>query len=103
MVAIICADSLREELISELRRRRIAFADAAAGRINSTINVLSAEESKGLEFDAVVVVEPAEIAEAHPRYLYIALTRCDSVPVTGPEPERQRAERAGSADGCSIH
>ena len=75
MVAVICADSLREELISELGRRRIAFADAAAGRINSTINVLSAEESKGLEFDAVVVVEPAEIAEAHPRYLYIALTR----------------------------
>ncbi|MFG3261379.1 HelD family protein [Streptomyces bobili] len=43
------------------------------------VSVLTAEEVKGLEFDHVVVVEPAAIAAddvAGPRRLYVALTRC---------------------------
>ncbi|WP_062312889.1 HelD family protein [Demequina rhizosphaerae] len=39
-----------------------------------TIDVYTARESKGLEFDVAVVVEPAEIAE-RPGDLYVALTR----------------------------
>lgn len=44
-----------------------------------TVAVLTAEEAKGLEFDHVVVVEPAAIAvddDTGPRRLYVALTRC---------------------------
>ncbi|MEU5770731.1 HelD family protein [Streptomyces asoensis] len=44
-----------------------------------TVAVLTAEEVKGLEFDHVVVVEPAAIAADEvtgPRHLYVALTRC---------------------------
>ncbi|GGQ97111.1 HelD family protein [Streptomyces aurantiogriseus] len=43
------------------------------------VSVLTPEEAKGLEFDHVVVVEPAAIAAdevAGPRRLYVALTRC---------------------------
>lgn len=48
---------------------------SSAGRINTTINVLTAERSKGLEFDAVVILEPAEIADSNLRLPNLALTR----------------------------
>jgi DNA helicase IV len=44
-----------------------------------SVPVLTAREAKGLEFDHVVVVEPARIVEeggeAGLRHLYVALTR----------------------------
>ncbi|MGW1809162.1 UvrD-helicase domain-containing protein [Streptomyces sp. NPDC002078] len=52
--------------------------DQAVG-VHASVRVLTAEEAKGLEFDHVVVVEPAAIAAddvAGPRRLYVALTRC---------------------------
>jgi superfamily I DNA/RNA helicase len=42
------------------------------------ISALTLDDAKGLEFDAVVVVEPATIADEHPHglgALYVALTR----------------------------
>lgn len=49
-----------------------SVVDDPAGRLR----VLTPRQSKGLEFDAVVLVEPAEIlADAGPASLYIALTR----------------------------
>jgi superfamily I DNA/RNA helicase len=42
------------------------------------VSVLSVSEAKGLEFDSVVLVEPAEVLAASPRGandLYVALTR----------------------------
>jgi DNA helicase IV len=42
---------------------------------NPEIAVLTARESKGLEFDVTVVVEPTRIA-TRPGDLYVALTRC---------------------------
>ncbi|MFB7605353.1 HelD family protein [Streptomyces gardneri] len=44
-----------------------------------SVHVITAETAKGLEFDHVVVVEPAAIVDEHPsglRRLYVALTRC---------------------------
>ena len=44
-----------------------------------SVSVLTAEETKGLEFDHVVVAEPSAISAgdpAGPRRLYVALTRC---------------------------
>ncbi|WP_062301551.1 HelD family protein [Demequina subtropica] len=47
---------------------------ALRGSLPATVDVYTARESKGLEFDVAVVVEPAEIAE-RPGDLYVALTR----------------------------
>lgn len=71
---------------SEAEVDRLRFAldyegiDAADGReeMSSTVVVVPARYSKGLEFDAVVVVEPAEIvanAAQGVRELFVALTR----------------------------
>ncbi|KAF3468535.1 UvrD-helicase domain-containing protein [Streptomyces sp. Tu 3180] len=52
---------------------------AAAVSEQESVSVLTAEEAKGLEFDHVVVAEPAAIVAddpAGPRRLYVALTRC---------------------------
>lgn len=46
--------------------------------LDAPVAVLTVEEARGLEFDSVVVVEPAQVAAEHPnglRALYVALTR----------------------------
>ena len=46
--------------------------------LTAPIVVLSPTEAKGLEFDAVVIVDPSEIVDATPRgaaALYVAMTR----------------------------
>lgn len=76
-VGVIAPEVVREEVIIEFDRDDVRWRDADAGRLGSGINLVSATEAKGLEFDAVVVVSPETIAEAangH-RLLYIALTR----------------------------
>lgn len=79
-VGIVCPRAQREPLELALQRRSIRWADGDAG-LNanlSSINVVSPETAKGLEFDAVVVVDPEEIVSSDPhglRLLYIALTR----------------------------
>lgn len=82
-VGIVCPAILRESLIAALKRRSIKWADGDAGLNSnfSSINVVSPETAKGLEFDAVVVVEPEAIVASDPhghRLLYIALTRTTS-------------------------
>ncbi|SEJ47297.1 HelD family protein [Demequina mangrovi] len=47
---------------------------ALRSALPATVELYTARESKGLEFDVAVVVEPAEIAE-RPGDLYVALTR----------------------------
>ncbi len=61
--------------------------------LDADVAVLTVTEAKGLEFDAVVVVEPARILAESPRGasdLYVALTRATQrlcVVHTGPLPE----------------
>lgn len=77
-VGVIVPDALRSDLAEGLTGEGIRWGDAAAGQLSTSINVLSAEQSKGLEFDAVVVIEPDAIAsesESGLRLLYVALTR----------------------------
>ena len=76
-VGVVIPDSIRHEVIQEFDEDDVRWRDANAGALGSGINLVSAAESKGLEFDAVVVVSPEEIAAesyGH-RLLYIALTR----------------------------
>lgn len=46
-----------------------------ASVLDAPISVLTPREAKGLEFDAVVLVEPAEVAERTAGDLYVAMTR----------------------------
>lgn len=74
-VAVITPSDVQPELLDALRG-----TGAASGRdaLDSPIAVLDATEAKGLEFDHVVVVEPARLVEpdrAGLRLLYVTITR----------------------------
>lgn len=76
-IGVICPDTLREAVEAELRSQDVSWSDSSAG-LGASINLISPNESKGLEFDAVVVIEPQEIVSSDDRglrLLYIALTR----------------------------
>lgn len=77
-IGVIVAPEHRDMVAMTLRAREITFTDADAGFLGTSVNLLSATEAKGLEFDSIIVVEPAAIAEVGDRgfrLLYIALTR----------------------------
>ncbi|HZB75985.1 MAG TPA: AAA family ATPase [Solirubrobacteraceae bacterium] len=73
-VAVVAPDALHDALAG----RGTADADAE-GHLSGRIDLLSLETIKGLEFDAIVVVEPAAILAQRPDGgaggLYTALTR----------------------------
>jgi DNA helicase IV len=74
--AVIAPRDLHEGLVSALRDLGAAAGSAEA--IDAPIAVLEAPEAKGLEFDHVVVVEPARLVTpdaAGLRLLYTAITR----------------------------
>ncbi|HCM95873.1 MAG TPA: hypothetical protein DIT09_14860 [Glutamicibacter sp.] len=68
-------DSLREAF----DQQNIQWDDSTTGNLGHSINLVTAELSKGLEFDAVLIVDPQRILETDNRWgarlLYIALTR----------------------------
>jgi len=77
-VGIVCPASLRPEVEEVLAANDISWSSADRGELGRTINLVSPQEAKGLEFDAVVVAEPQEIVAADPRghrLLYVAMTR----------------------------
>jgi len=74
-VAVVVPDGFAA---AEEITRRLAEADGITAEEHRAVTVLAASEAKGLEFDHVVVVEPAALAGDEPaglRLLYIALTR----------------------------
>jgi len=78
-VSIIAAPSLLPAVKRNLEERGIAFADAEHGELGSSLEVLDPVGSKGLEFDHVIIGEPAAIIREADgqgqRDLYVALTR----------------------------
>ena len=82
-VAIIVPTALVSSITGHLRRSALDWADADRGGLGHQVSIVPAPEAKGLEFDAVVVVEPASILRDGPtldtrrglRLLYICLTR----------------------------
>jgi hypothetical protein len=77
-VGVICPQSPWEEVRRRFEHEGAQCRDVAKDGIGSGINLLRPTQAKGLEFDAVVVVEPELImkeAEPGARLLYIALTR----------------------------
>jgi len=77
-VAVIAAASRIDELAASLAAAFGPSVGRGAAGLNRTIAVLTPLESKGLEFDSVVIVEPQEIVEEVARgaaNLYVAMTR----------------------------
>jgi hypothetical protein len=79
---VVCADAAVADLVGVLQA---AGLDVAAltddGSEPTRVSVVPAPLAKGLEFDHVVVVEPAAIVAAEPRglhRLYVVLTRAVS-------------------------
>ncbi len=80
-VAVIAPDSLRAVLADALEQAGTPVVDARdmrRGGLSEPLVLLGADSANGLEFDSVVVVEPAVIAGETARglrTLYVALTR----------------------------
>jgi hypothetical protein len=81
LVGIICSDSIRSSITREFAASGVRLFEARHDGIGGAMTLLSPIEAKGLEFDAVVVVEPAEIVNEEVggrRLLFISLTRTTS-------------------------
>ncbi|MDP9388896.1 MAG: AAA family ATPase [Actinomycetota bacterium] len=77
-VAVITAPSLLEELAAALAAAGAPFGRADRDGLEAPITLVPVGMVKGLEFDAVVVVEPARLVVESAqglRALYVALTR----------------------------
>jgi DNA helicase IV len=77
-VAVICPASVLPAVGAALSDLDVEFGTAGAGALDATISLLPVEDAKGLEFDSVIVVEPARIggdSAGGLRALYVALTR----------------------------
>ncbi|WP_394214512.1 HelD family protein [Brachybacterium vulturis] len=76
-IAVIAAQERLDSLVGGLRARETlpAIGVGSAG-VDDEIAVMTAQDAKGLEFDAVVIVEPAELIDAHGAGdLYVAMSR----------------------------
>jgi DNA helicase IV len=77
-IGVIAADDALPAVIEALTAAEIDFGDADA---DTRVTVLPATVAKGLEYDHVVIVEPAQIVAAEARglsRLYVVLTRAVS-------------------------
>jgi DNA helicase IV len=77
-VAVICARSSTSTVVSRLRAVGVVPGDAGRTGLEAPVTVIPVELVKGLEFDSVIVVEPARLvreADQGLRALYVALTR----------------------------
>ncbi len=79
-LGVVVPTALFDDVAAALSGYGLSFTDARrASELDEHITLLAAVASKGLEFDAVLVVEPATIVEEEGatgvRALYVALTR----------------------------
>ena len=77
-VAVIVPDDKTEAAADALRSANIECATAYDGALSTTVSVLPVRYAKGLEVDAAIVLEPAEIINQTAKgtqSLYVALTR----------------------------
>jgi superfamily I DNA/RNA helicase len=79
LTGVVVPDSLHDEVSVALSAAAVPFLDGrTATALGDHVTLLPPSATKGLEFDAVVVVEPDEIvaeAAGDLRLLYVVLTR----------------------------
>jgi DNA helicase IV len=114
-VGLICPPTCRADLERALADNQVVWSSADRGELDSAINLVSPQEAKGLEFDAVVVIEPEDIVagdERGHRVLFTALTRTTryldivcageplplSRPVPDPPPQPLPPEPSGAGE-----
>ena len=77
--AIVVPDSLRQDTIAALTAAGLEFSDGQkTSELGEHVTLLTPATTKGLEFDAVLVVEPSRIVDEDEhgiRLLYVVLTR----------------------------
>lgn len=76
-VGVVAPVQLWPGLREAFRADDLQWSESTQGELSTAINLVTPEDAKGLEFDAVIVVDPASILEMPhgERLLYIALTR----------------------------
>jgi hypothetical protein len=78
-VGVLVPANLLGTVKAALDLRGTEYGEVGARALDARVSLLALHDAKGLEFDSVIVVEPARIA-AEPlqgmRGLYVALTRC---------------------------
>jgi len=76
-VGIVVPANLTEAVADALGTAGVTFGTGARGGLADVVTLLAPPEAKGLEFDAVIVVEPSAVYDdaRGGRLLYIALTR----------------------------
>ncbi|GAA1488527.1 HelD family protein [Brachybacterium sacelli] len=76
-LAVITIAERVEAVLAQLHRREdVPRAGAGSSGVDDEVAVMTAQEAKGLEFDGVIVLEPAELLEDHGAGdLYVAMTR----------------------------
>lgn len=77
-IAVVAPDGLCDELSEALTAAGLEHGRAATAGLDQALTVVPVSVVKGLELDAVIVVEPARIVSDTPhgmRALYVALTR----------------------------
>ena len=100
-VAVIVPDDKTEATADALRAAGIECATAYDGALSTTVSVLPVRFAKGLEVDAAIVLEPAEIITQTAKgtqSLYVSLTRAMrrlTVIHTEPLPEALAIETVG--------
>jgi DNA helicase IV len=89
-VAVVAPGSMMDELGDALERAGVSFERAATRGLDDAVSLVPVSLVKGLEIDAVVVVEPGRMLREEPqpmRSLYVALTRSTkSITITHEEP-----------------
>lgn len=76
-IAVISSEHRLTAVLEQLRSiEGLPPVGSGSSGVDDEIAVMTAQDAKGLEFDAVVVVEPAELVEGHGAGdLYVAMTR----------------------------
>jgi DNA helicase IV len=77
-VAVIAPPSLSDAVGRALSAAGVAYGEPAQTGLDAHVTLLPVATAKGLEFDAVVVVEPARLVREAPqglRALFVAMTR----------------------------
>jgi DNA helicase IV len=78
-VGVLVPAALMDEVRAALDHSGVIAGEVGAGALDVQVSLLALTNAKGLEFDSVVVVEPARIVSEQGqglRALYVALTRC---------------------------
>jgi hypothetical protein len=121
-VGVIASAEIWPVLRESFKSRGSKWSESADGGLSQGINLVTPEDSKGLEFDAVVVVDPQRILNETQgaRLLYVALTRtvhfldvvmpegkipnilADFLPGVTPASEPKRAADEAGEDGVAA-